>query len=184
MLMFDCTKGFNLVSHSWIDKVLQKGMCPNGLRVGINRLVQYQSSILSFRGITKPPAIMHSGVRQGGPLSGILFVLICACFLASLALVPGVLQVLGFCDDWQTSFAGLRPIRRIAQLVREFEQASGAMIHKEKTKWLPNRNLTSPEQTTLRQIWPGAAITQREIVLGTPIGHTVQTKEFADRAIE
>ncbi len=115
-------------------------------------------------------------------MSGILFVLMCACFLTALASVSGVSQVLGFCDDWQANIVGIRPIKHVACLVQEFEAASGAVVHKSKTKWLANRRMSGPEKRALKQHWPHATITTKEVVLGTPIGHGIQTIDFVARA--
>ena len=68
-------------------------------------------------------------------------------------------------------------------LVREFEAASGQSIHRTKTKWIPNRTLTSQERSALHVAWPNATIAERDIVLGTPFGHGVGTNDFAHRAL-
>ena len=93
-------------------------------------------------------------------------------------------RVWGFCDDWEASIVGIRPVREIKTLVNEFEAASGQEVNKRKTTWLPNRAMSATERRALREHWPGAVVVDRQRVLGTPLGHGVTTTDFAASALE
>ena len=48
LLLMDCVKGFNYMSHSWTNRVLEHAGLPAGLRLSIQRLGEVQFSILVF----------------------------------------------------------------------------------------------------------------------------------------
>lgn len=181
LLLLDCTKGFNLLSHSWISRVLSHARLPVVLRRCTERLVMKQHAYLIYTGIVFERVVFLSGIRQGGPLSGYLFVLCCACFLASVDGLSNVHFVKGFCDDFQTLVRGIGAIRKILQLVHEFEAASGSSIHRTKTKFIPNRNLTTSERRCLVRVWPDANVVDQTISLGIPIGRGVTSDTISDR---
>ena len=145
LLLLDCTKGFNLASHSWTRRVFEKSGLPCRLRRSIYRLVERQLATLLFGGLTFAAVLWLCGYRQDGPLSGIIYIIVVASFLAALADVEGVRKVYGFCDDWEVSVAALRFVGGIWRLVCEFEAASGQQINVTKTKWLANRPMTGSD---------------------------------------
>ena len=147
LLLLDCAKGFNLLSHKWLERVLRHAMLPNVLIPTIHRLIFRQVTFVLFSGIVLDSVSFLSGLRQGGPLSGLLFDLACACLLISMALVAGVIFVKAFCDDFQSLVKGLRAIRNVLRHVQEFEDASGLRIHRTKSKFVPSRKLTSMEKS-------------------------------------
>jgi hypothetical protein len=53
---------------------------------------------------------------------------ICAAFLASLALLPEILQALRSCDDWQTLVRGVGAARGAHQRATAFEMVLGLVI--------------------------------------------------------
>ena len=91
LLLLDCAKGFNLMSHQWVTQVLQHACLPSVLLLGISRLIFKQVAFLVFAGIVFDPVFFLCGLRQGGPLSGYIFIICCACLLSAIALVANVL---------------------------------------------------------------------------------------------
>ena len=83
LLLLDCAKGFNLLSHAWLARVLQRAGLPDALLLSISRLVFNQFAYLISSWIVFDSVIFKSGLRQGGPLSGLL--ICCACLLASIS---------------------------------------------------------------------------------------------------
>ncbi len=49
MLMLGCTKGFNLVSHSWINRVLERASCPEEIRRSIDVMIRNQKQSYHLR---------------------------------------------------------------------------------------------------------------------------------------
>eukprot|EP00973_Karenia_brevis_P022450 3091371-Karenia_brevis.AAC.1 len=99
-------------------------------------------------------------------------------FLHALSLIEGVRAVFGFCDDWEISMVGIRPARLVRTLVEEFEAASGQVVHRVKSKWLACRPLTAAERRSLSQARPGAELVEKQLVLGTLLGHGVDVAAF------
>ena len=182
-LLLDCMKGFNYASHSWTHRVLEHARLPAGLRLSIQRLVETQTAFLLFAGYLYPPCRRQCGYRQGGPLSTLLYIICVAPFLHALSQVNGVRKVFGFCDDWEISFTGLRPLRQICSLIRAFEAGSGQQIHRGKSKFLSNREMSSNEKRCLGTIWRDAALAENEIVLGTPLGRNVRMRDFVRKPL-
>ena len=171
------------MSHDWARRIWRSFRLQDGLIRWIQHLLEVQYAVLIFAGLVFQPAQWQCGFRQGGPFSALIFVVIVAPFLVVLSTTPGVRKVFGFCDDWEASITGLAPVSRVHSLVREFEAASRQSIHRTKTKWIPNRKLTSQERSVLHVVWPNATIAERDIVLGIPFGHGVGTNDFAYRAL-
>ena len=90
----------------------------------------------------------------------------------------GVLLVAGFCDDWSVALRGIRAVRLARRLVTAFEGASGLVVHQTKSKFIPNRIMTSAERRALLSAWPRAVTTQQQVTLGTALGHGVQVSQF------
>ena len=95
----------------------------------------------------------------------------------------GVREVFGFCDDWEVSVMGVRPIRLIRQVISDFELASGQRVHRTKSKFLPCRTLRSAEKRSLRNAWPDANIVESDVVLGTRIGINITIQEFMSKPL-
>ena len=161
---------------------MEKAQLPCRMVRCVMRLIAVQYSILRYAGIYFSRVQFQCGYRQGGPLSGFLFVLIVACFLHSVSLIPGVLLARGFCDDWQILLKGLAAIRKVKACVQEFENASGLSIHRSKSKFVVNRVLTSTERSTLRGIWEEANVVHRAVCLGGPVGRGTKVQDFTDTA--
>ncbi len=132
-LLMDCTKGFNLVSHVWTARVLDKMGLPAGLRRMVERLLSIQRGILSFGGMRHHPIEWKCGFRQGGPLSAMLFVLVADPFLESLVGLEGVEDGFGFCDDWQAIMSDIASADGLPQTgFRRRASAAHALI---KGRW-------------------------------------------------
>ena len=103
-LLFDCTKGYNLMSWKWIRRVLESAQCPAELMHAVMHSVKGNSSvILLLHQFTCAPATRASGLDQGCPPSCVLYVICVDPFLEFLRTVDGVDFVTGFCDDWTRS---------------------------------------------------------------------------------
>ena len=113
ILAMDCTKGFNYISRSWVDRVLVHAGLPVCLRNAIMHLLCNQCAILVYCGFVFPKVQWKSGSRQGGPLSILIFLIAVAPFLSSLMHIDGVESVFRFCDDWQLAISGMHAIAQI-----------------------------------------------------------------------
>ena len=89
IILMDCTKGFNYISHNWARRVWAALRLPAGLARCIVRLLETQHAILIYAGLVFDSVRWQSGFRQGGPFSSWIFVLVVSPFLFALSQIPG-----------------------------------------------------------------------------------------------
>ena len=78
---------------------------------------------------------------------------------------------------------GVRALRGVMTLVKDFEQRSGLVIHRAKCKFIPNRNMNAPERRTLNSVWEGASVADQAVCLGAPIGRGTTTDDMSERGL-
>ena len=89
--------------------------------------------VLILHGRAFPRMYLYTGLRQGCPLSCIIYVIIVDPFLEHVARRQGVDVVTGFCDDWNV--LGEPHARQQVELdIREFDECSGQHVKQTKTK--------------------------------------------------
>ena len=121
---------------------------------------------------------MRCGFRQGGPLSGYLFIISVSCFLHTISGMHDVEKVCGFCDDGSVVARDLHCISAVHDCVRVFEVCSGQQVHRTKSVWIPSRQLTPEEENHVEKSWPGAKVITKLQFLGLPLGHGVSRQDF------
>ena len=65
--------------------------------------------------------------------------------------------------------------------MKEFEAASGLVIHRIKSKFVLNRVMTAAERRSLNDIRTDASIAERAVSLGTPIERGVVSDDVLER---
>ena len=145
--------------------------------------VQRSQSIVKVNGFLSDPFYTHRGVRQGDPLSPLLYILIAEVFAISVRSDPKIKgipvasilhKISQYADDTSLTVVGDESIERIAYHLDLYEKASGAKVNREKCKvlWLgSNQNRTDKPLGFKFQ-------TDKIKVLGihvenTPLSHTV-----------
>lgn len=147
-LFLDCAKGFSLLPHYWLTRFLGRAGLPGtyGFALSFN----FQAScVFTSSGIVFDCVHFMCGRCQSGPLSGLFFVISCACLFAAFHLQCGVAYVKIFSDD-------LRSVRYVLNLVRELESVNSPVILRIKSKVCSNRTMSATERRTLDKIWEGA----------------------------
>eukprot|EP00973_Karenia_brevis_P047966 6656432-Karenia_brevis.AAC.1 len=146
-LLLDCSKGYNYLSLSWLERVLRHADAPNPITTAIMHLVKHGSAVtLALQSHTCRPLSLASGLAQGCPLSCVLYVIAVDPFLEFLSKrIRNVEIVVGFCDDWTVECSTADAILNVQCLGEEFERASGQRFNRDKTKLLPTRPLQNTE---------------------------------------
>ena len=179
-LLLDCTKGYNYLSWNWLERVLARAGLPEGLLRAVLRLVKDGNSvILKFLNHTCNPLPLHSGVAQGCPLSCLLYVIAVDPFLEYVATrIPDVGIVAGFCDDWTVECLTCVALHAVQAAGEEFEQASGQLFNRSKSKVLPTAGLDQHTAQTILIRWHSCPIVSVAKILGLWIGYAYSPRDL------
>ena len=183
-LFLDCSKGFNMLSWEWVERVLQKGGLPQSLINAMSSLTCRHVAFLSLCGRVFDGVVFRAGYSQGNPLSVWIYILAIDPFLRAAAKLDGVHAVFGFCDDWTISAACMDTAERLSHLIRQFEEASGQRINREKSVWIPSRTLSQTERATLASFWARPLIRTRHKSLGYWFGPEASMEDLTDEIFQ
>ena len=129
-------------------------------------------------GLTCAPVHLQSGLAQGCPLSCVLYVIAVDPFLEFLDKhIDEVELVAGFCDDWTIECTTVWAVPRVQAVVEEFERASGQALNRNKSKFVPTREITTTEDQIIRCRWPNCQIVASAKLLGLSIGHSLTEQD-------
>jgi ribonuclease HI len=162
LLAADFSKAFDSVSHEFIVKVLETINMPRWVINVVSNLLRQATVFLSLKGARAQAIELKRGVKQGCPLSPLLFNLCMDVLIFHMAHVPSV-DPRAFADDFSVYFNHPSSFREIASVLQDFCLASGLRINVKKTKILPTLNDT-------RAIWPGIETADEIKYLGLYVG--------------
>ncbi|XP_056320895.1 uncharacterized protein LOC130234675 [Danio aesculapii] len=146
VLNLDFEKAFDRISHQFLFKVLEKMGFPGKFIAWVGLLYRDLNSKIIVNGYLSKAVNIHSGVRQGCPLSPLLYV---ACIepLAQILRrdkwisgfkVPGTGGLVATCllymDDVTLLTTDLSTARRAMDLTDWFGRASGAKLNRNKSE--------------------------------------------------
>ena len=166
ILSLDCTKGFNFMAHSWIFRVLAAAGCPRPLLSALTRLVSALVSFIHFLGATERRVCFLCGLRQGGPLSLLLYVLCVDPLLCTLQKISGILLCLGFVDDMLAAVRDLQYIISAQRVCEVFSDASGQEYNKDKSVVLVTRLLSASETLIVSSRWADCKVVTKHKIIG------------------
>ena len=175
LLLLDCSKGYNMLAWSWIQRCLEKAALPPTLVTLIMSLIKGEVRLM-LHGHEFGGAVYQAGLPQGCPLSCFIFVICIDPLLTALRRTDGVNATSGFVDDWAAACQGATWEQSLLVLevtlcaVEEFERASGSIINKDKSAIVPSRRLSPSEQDDCRRKWHDMRISYCERLLGLYIG--------------
>ncbi len=146
VLNLDFEKAFDRVSHQYMLQVLRKVGFPDRLIAWVGLLYRGVTSKFLVNGHLSKAVNIHCGVRQGCPLSALLYVL-CIEPLAQIlrrenritgVTIPGSGGLSTKCsiymDDFNILCTDLLSVNRALDLTDFYGQASGSKLNREKTQ--------------------------------------------------
>ena len=161
ILTFDQEKAFDKVSWKYLEMVLEKFDFPKEfikmIKTTYNNI---QSTILINGNLTKPFSIRR-GLRQGCPLSLILYILIAETlgnFIQdskqiegyNLPLSKSKVKQIQFADDTTIVLNRIQQIKTIMNILEKYCKATGAKINHKKTKGI---HLNHPKEVKIEDIY-------------------------------
>ena len=175
VLSLDQEKAFDRVDQAFLWKVMSKFNLDSTFIKWVQLLYNGVSGKVIVNGFISDPFPIKCGVRQGCPLSPLLYVLFCEVLISLLHkcekfkgfFIPGGLTVkcLAYADDISCFVSDYVSFRAIKTLLQQFEQATGAKLNIAKTcglqvgKWkrerLPFEATWSNDILKINGIWFG-----------------------------
>ena len=159
LLSIDFRDAFDRISHDYLFKILREYGISDNLCTRLRGIYADATSILTLNGQISKPIHIHSGVRQGCPLSMLLFA---ACINPLLYNFERKLQgvnirqnskkttAIAYADDVTIIMRHQGEIEVIKEILHDYMKASGARININKSSALALGSWT--EQTPLMNI--------------------------------
>ena len=185
VLFLDTRKAFDSIDHDFIHAAVRKA--------GFPRWVQCVIAALLFDAWVTPVVaedtnvriFIRRGVKQGCPLSPLLFVLCYDSLLRRLQ-ARDVTLVLGFADDLAVMAREMSTIHEVMHLLDQFRFVSGLGINQGKTQILPTTALSMRAQAELaaNSPWPLVQFTRTYKYLGIYFGLGLTNVNVFDMVFE
>ncbi|KAL9965225.1 hypothetical protein ACROYT_G028996 [Oculina patagonica] len=145
-VFLDFEKAFDSIEWDFIQKCLESFKFGPNLRQWINVFYKDISSCVINNGVASKHFLLERGVRQGCPLSGILFVIAMELFAQSIRRskdIKGIniqgaeeVKLSQYADDTTTLLADVQSVSNLFDLLLLFEKCSGLKINQTKSEML------------------------------------------------
>ena len=186
VLLFDIEKAFDSVSHKTLHTLLQHVGLPDHYCNAIKGLFHEVTVTTNFHGAKNVDIKIERGIKQGCPLSPLLFIAVMDILHHLLQKHAGV-TVKMFADDTAAGAAKIADkLRGIKFAFKRFEAITGLKLNMSKTLLLTTLPPAKREHISLalKEIeWEGVKIEEKGTLLGIPIGRSPGT-EINDAYIE
>ena len=145
LIFLDQEKAFDRVSHEFLFQVLKKFGCGDPFINWIKILYHNASTRINVNGFFTDEIPLKSGVRQGCPLSPLLYVLVIEILALQMRANPNIVgfSVNGekiisshYADDAVIKITQNRCFKEVYKELQDYERASGAKINFSKSRGL------------------------------------------------
>jgi ribonuclease HI len=183
ILFLDTKKAFDSVDHSFIHAMLREIGVPDWIRHTIHGLMTNVMVRPSFADSAAHDIPILRGVKQGCPLSPLLFAL-CYDFLLTELARSDTHGSFTFADDLAINASSLQPIINALHSITKFAKFSGLGLNLDKTVVL-SAQPPFPETMGRLHLWyPGIRFVTSAKYLGVIMGPDISTKEVFQVAFD
>jgi hypothetical protein len=182
----DTKKAFDSISHEYIAEVLEKfGFPPWFLTLFANLLRDVQVNP-RLGGQSNVWISIQRGVKQGCPLSPIIFAIVMDPLLVAIRMYTKC-DAFSFADDMAIDTFRLPRLNLCMRIIDQFGEVSDAMQNHDKTAIIASRKARAHKNKTMDWIencpWPKLNYKRSHIYLGVLYGHSVTVKDIFEKAI-
>ena len=186
IIFLDQEKAFDRTDHAFMFQILRRLGFPDFFCRAANTLYKNATSMVKVNGFLSDRVQIGRGVRQGDPLSPMLFVLVIESLACHIRKNPNIrgLQLPGcdnptvtslYADDTAIVFGHPGELAEIEKSLTLYCEASGAKINLLKSNGIAVNQPTPPLDLRLGMCWPSPDTTIE--YLGVPVGLAVNYKE-------
>ena len=182
LFLLDTAKAFDSIDHDWIHLVLERMGFPPWLKLFVRGILSEVKVSPFFGGNTSTWIDIERGVKQGCPLSPLLFLLAYDPLLYSLSNTPNI-TCYAFADDLAITTFSILSIHPALSLIDLFSTLSGMGVNRNKSLVLSTshpRKHPSIRSGLLSSPWPDLPLRSRGVHLGIAIGRDVTLDEIWD----
>ena len=190
ILLLDFAKAYDSVSRKYVLRLLSRVGVPEGYTCLIGGLFERTYASPVMQGKHGVRLAMLDGLKQGCPLSPLLFILAIDPLLTHLGAVQDV-EERCFADDLGVGFRDWRALRPVTELIDYWSEAAGPQVSHRKTNIMSTDDDRPELGMVLPEGWEGVQYTDRYKYLGVMISSdvnfdvkeifTVAFRKFKDR---
>ena len=182
VLFMDTAKAFDSIDHDFVHEAIRRTGLPDWFGRLVRGLLHSVRVKPAFKGASDHWIEILRGVKQGCPLSPLLFVICYDVLLRRLAGQDGVAPF-ACADDLAVATANLLALWEPMRMVDRFRLASGLGINKGKTAVLSARQSASLRQFLLSSPWPEVTLSLFYKYLGVLIGRGITTTDVYKKVL-
>jgi hypothetical protein len=183
VLFLDTKKAFDSVDHRFVHKMLKKIGLPGWMRNTIHGLMTNVKVRPVFATKAEHDISILRVVKQGCPLSPLLFALCYDMLLQQLAKKDDH-DAYAFADDLALDAASIRPIISALRTIQKFADFSGLGLNLDKTVVIAARKPTRQTMGRLHLQFPGIKVVAEAKYLGVLVGPEVTTIRIFQGAVD
>jgi ribonuclease HI len=186
LLFMDNRKAFDSIHHDFIIATLKKQGFPAWF---IALVINLLTNVSVFPSLAPDARIgVERGVKQGCPLSPLLFILVYDVLHFKLSRVPR-LRVLAAADDLAANAESLETIVLAFPVIDCYSKLSGLGINRDKTALLSAKDPRGAGKTIYdhyipNSAWPGVLLVDEHRYLGIKFGRNIQTGDIFKAPLE
>ena len=183
ILLLDTAKAFDSIDHDYLFRLLAKINLPPWV---LNTIRSLFHDVSVFPALSSPTSVsiqIDRGVKQGCPLSPILFAIAYDPLLVALTNATCVPKA--FADDLGMPAEEITKIITALPIIDEFSEVSGLGVNREKTCILTAQKITTEDRAALAsaaETWRNVKFVYSAIYLGILMGRNIDNLDIYDKA--
>ena len=174
-IFLDQEKAFDRVNHNFLYKTMRAFGIGEGFIHWVSKVYSNATAVLNINGFLSSQIPLKRGVRQGCPLSALLYVLVIEVLAIQLRINPNIVgfQIGGekivsthYLDDATIIIKQNRCFKEVIKELKIYEEASGAKVNYDKTKGLWSGSWKSRRTTPIPIKWTNKNIETLGVYFG------------------